>query len=239
MLQNSSLQSTSTDTFRDDDVEKMKYRHREEMKSLSTENDNLHSRTKQLQSDLQTHKESLDVTVRYKIDLEKALEEKIFFQHEFDRLKYEKDLIEQEKLEYKLKYNSLQEEIRAILLDRSKLEQQLTGELQEQMQQRQRSSNDIQKYKTQMEEVNMKLADAEARLLVLHTQNEALSASKDREIKDEYELLTQRLNVIESEKSNAEQRYHNQHTEITNKQQPLIVLASTSSNSGTKHQHSP
>ena len=105
-----------TSSFRDDDIDKMKSRHREQMKILSTENDDLHHRTKQLQSDLQLHKESLDVTIRYKIDLEKAIEEKTFFQHELDRLKHEKDLIEQEKLEYKTKYDSLQEEIRLILI---------------------------------------------------------------------------------------------------------------------------
>jgi chromosome segregation ATPase len=239
MLQNSSSQSISADTFREDDVEKIKSRHREKMKLLSSENDDLHYRTKQLQSDLQLHKESLDVTVRYKIDLEKALEEKTFFQHEFDRLKYEKDLIEQEKVEYKLKYDGLQEEIRIILLDRSKLEQKLTGDLQEQMQERQRSSHDIQKYKTEIEHTNTKLSDAESRLLVLQTQNESLLTSKDREIKNEFESLSQRLNSIESEKSNAEQRYHHQHKEITSKQEPLVVHTSTSWNSNAQHQHSP
>jgi chromosome segregation ATPase len=214
------------------------------MKLLSAENDDLHQRTKQLQSDLQLHKESLDVTIRYKIDLEKALEEKTFLQHELDRLKHEKDFIEQEKIDYKTKYDNLQEEIRILLLDRSKLEQKLTNELQEQIKQRQRSTDDIKKYKTQIEQLNIKLGDAEARLLVLQTQNEALIASKDRDIKNEFESLTHRLNMIESEKINAEQRYHNEHKEIANKQQqvlhePLVILTSTPLNNAGQHQHSP
>ncbi|CAF5112408.1 unnamed protein product, partial [Rotaria socialis] len=80
---------------------RIKSRHREELRLLSDENDDLHHRTKQLESDLQLHKESLDVTIRYKIDLEKALEEKTFYQRELDRLKHEKAHIEQEKIEYK------------------------------------------------------------------------------------------------------------------------------------------
>lgn len=216
------------------------------MKLLSAENDDLHQRTKQLQSDLQLHKESLDVTVRYKIDLEKALEEKTFLQHELDRLKHERDFIEQEKLDYKTKYDSLQEEIRALLMDRSKIEEKLTNELQEQMKQRQRSTDDSKKYKTQIEQLNLKLGDAEARLLVLQTQNEALIASKDRELKNEFESLTHRLNAIEAEKFNAEQRFHNEQKDISSKQQqqqhhvvhePLLLLASTPLNSGLTQQH--
>jgi len=220
------------------------------LKLLSAENDELHQRTKQLQSDLQLHKESLDVTIRYKIDLEKALEEKAILQMELDRLKHERDTIEQDKLEYKTKYDALQDEIRTILSDRSKLEQKLTNELQEQIKQRQRTTDDVKKYKTQIEQLNMKLGDAEARLLVLQTQNEALLASKDREIKHEFESLTQRLNQIESEKFNAEQRYQNEHKEILNKQQqqqqhtlhePLVILTSTPLSNGVQnhHQHSP
>ncbi len=201
--------SHSTNSFGDDDVDKIKFQHRKQMKLLSAENDNLHYRTKQLESDLELHKESLDVTVRYKIDLEKAIEEKTYFQREFDRLKSEKDLIEQEKLEYKTKYNSLQEEIRLILFDRSKLEQKLTGELQEHFQEKQRSTDDLKKYRMQIEQLNIKLDDAETRLFSLQTQNETLLTSKDRHIEHEYESLTQRLNQIESDKSDAEQRYHN------------------------------
>ncbi|CAF4591809.1 unnamed protein product, partial [Rotaria magnacalcarata] len=48
--------------------------------------------------------------------------------------------------------------------------------------------------------------------------------SKDREIKNEFESLSQRLTQIESNKIDAEQRYHNQHNEITNKQQQKQVL---------------
>lgn len=222
------------------------------MKLLSAENEDLHQRTKQLQSDLQLHKESLDVTIRYKIDLEKALEEKTLLQHELDRLKHEKEFIEQEKLDYKAKYDNLQEEIRAILLDRSKLEQKLTNELQEQMKQRQRTTDDVKKYKAQIEQLNIKLGDAEARLLVLQTQNEALLTSKDREIKTEFDTLTHRLNMIESEKLNAEQRFHNEQRDIANKQQqqshvlhePLVILTSPLSNALQQqqqhhHQHSP
>jgi uncharacterized protein (DUF3084 family) len=214
------------------------------MKLLSAENDDLHQRTRQLQSDLQLHKESLDVTIRYKIDLEKALEEKTFLQHELDRLKHEKDYIEQEKFDYKTKYDNLQEEIRVILSDRSKIEQKLTNELQDQIKQRQRSTDDGKKYRTQIEQLNLKLGDAEARLLVLQTQNEALLASKDREIKHEFESLTHRLNMIETEKLNAEQRYQNEHKEITNKQQqvlhePLVILTSTPLSNSVHHQHSP
>jgi chromosome segregation ATPase len=209
------------------------------MKLLSAENDDLHQRTKQLQSDLQLHRESLDVTIRYKIDLEKALEEKTFLQHELDRLKHERDFIEQEKIEYKNKYDNLQEEIRLLLLDRSKIEQKLNNELQEHVKQRQRSTDDVKKYKTQIEQLNIKLGDAEARLLVLQTQNEALIASKDRDMKNEFETLTHRLNLIESDKLTAEQRYHNENKEIANKQQhvlhePLVILTN-----GHHHQHSP
>ncbi|CAF2385966.1 unnamed protein product [Rotaria sp. Silwood2] len=246
--QTNTLQTAAAGVLREEDIEKIKLRHREEMKLLSAENDDLHQRTKQLQSDLQLHKESLDVTIRYKIDLEKALEEKTFLQHELDRLKHERDFIEQEKIDFKTKYDNLQEEIRLILLDRSKLEQKLTNELQEQMKQRQRSTDDTKKYKTQIEQLNIKLGDAEARLLVLQTQNEALLASKDREIKNEFETLTQRLNIIESEKLNAEQRFHNEQRDITNKQQqhvlhePLVILTSTPLSNAAQqqqHQHSP
>lgn len=244
--QANSLQSTATGVLREEDIEKIKLRHREEMKLLSAENDDLHQRTRQLQSDLQIHRESLDVTIRYKIDLEKALEEKTFLQHELDRLKHEKDFIEQEKVDYKSRSENLQEEIRVLLLDRSKIEQKLNGELQEQTKQRQRSIDDLKKYKTQIEQLNIKLGDAEARLLVLQTQNEALIVSKDRDIKTEFETLAHRLNLIESEKLNAEQRYLNEHKEITHKQQqpppphafhePLVILTSPN---GLQHQHSP
>ena len=245
MHQSASLQSSSNNVLREEDIEKIKLRHREEMKLLSAENDDLHQRTKQLQSDLQLHKESLDVTIRYKIDLEKALDEKLFLQHELDRLKHERDAIEQEKLEFKSRYDHLQDEIRVTLADRSKLEEKLTHELQEQMKQRQRSTDDGKKYKAQIEQLNMKLGDAEARLLVLQTRNETLLASKDREIKSEFQTLTQRLNVIESEKANAEQRYQNEHREIASKHQhvlhePLTVLTSTPLSNGGQHSaHSP
>ena len=215
------------------------------MKLLSAENDDLHQRTKQLQSDLQLHKESLDVTIRYKIDLEKAIEEKTLLQHELDRLKHEKDSIEQDKADYKIKYDNLQDEIRTLLSDRSKIEQKLTNELQEQIKQRQRCSDDAKKYKGQIEQLNLKLGDAEARLLVLQTQNEALLASKDREIKSEFESLTQRLNMIESEKQNAEHRYQHEHKDLNHKQQhtlhePLMVLTSSpAANAVHAHQHSP
>ena len=155
--------SSLNNGLREEDIEKIKLRHREEMKLLSAENDDLHQRTKQLQSDLQLHKESLDVTIRYKIDLEKALDEKLFLQHELDRLKHERDAIEHEKLEFKSKYDHLQDEIRVTLADRSKLEEKLTYELQEQMKQRQRSTDDGKRYKSQIEQLNMKLGDAEAR----------------------------------------------------------------------------
>jgi hypothetical protein len=205
------------------------------MKLLSAENDDLHSRTRQLKSDLQLHKESLDVTVRYKIELEKALEEKTYFQHELDRLKSEKDLLKQERLEYKTKYDSLQEEIRLILFDRSKLEQKLTEELQEHFQEKQRSTDDLRKYQTEIEQLNIKLSDAETRLLVLQTQNKSLLTSEDHNIKTEFETFTQRLNKIESDKSDAEQHYHKQNQQISNKQQhilyePLLVFNSTLSN---------
>lgn len=236
------LQSNAAGVLREEDIEKIKLRHREEMKLLSAENDDLHQRTRQLQSDLQLHRESLDVTIRYKIDLEKALEEKTFLQHELDRLKHEKDLVEQEKVDYKTRSDHLLEEIRMLSSDRTKIEQKLNSELQEQMKQRQRSTDDSKKYKNQIEQLNIKLGDAEARLLVLQTQNEALIASKDREIKNGFETLTQRLNSIESEKHNAEQRYHHEHKEIIHKQQqnglhePLVIVTS---GNGLHHQHSP
>lgn len=216
---------TSRSFHQDDDIERIQTRHREELKLLSAENDDLHSRTKQLESDLELHKESLDVTIRYKIDLEKALEEKTFYQRELNRLKTEKDSIEEEKLEYKTKYNSLQEEIRVILFDRSKLEQKLTSELHEHIQEKQRSTDDKQKYRMEIEQLNIKLGDAEARLHALQTQNEALLASKDRHINDEFESLSQRLTQIESNRITAEQRYHN---EITSKQKQTPTQANMS-----------
>lgn len=243
------LQASAAGVLREEDIEKIKSRHREEMKLLSAENDDLHQRTKQLQSDLQLHKESLDVTIRYKIDLEKALEEKLFLQRELDRLKHEKDFIEQEKTDYKTKYDSLQDEIRALILDRSRLEQKLTHELEEQTKQTQRSTDDSKKYKAQIEQLNLKLGEAEARLLVLQSRNEAILASKDEEIKNGLETLTQRLNMIESEKLHAEQRYQNERQEITNRQQqqtqphisptihePLVILTSPSMHNGIQHQ---
>ena len=169
----------------------MKSRHREEMKSLSAENDHLHDRSKELQSDLELHRDSLDVAVRYKMDLEKALEDKAFFQREFDRMKEEKDRLDQEKFEFKCKYDSLQDEIRKILLDRSKLEQQLTSEVQEQIHERQRSKEDVQKYKAQVERVNMQLTDAQQRLSTLEGQNQSLLSTKDRQMTSNLETVTQ------------------------------------------------
>ncbi|UJR09774.1 hypothetical protein I4U23_014001 [Adineta vaga] len=222
-IQAKSLHSTSSSSTSDDDDDndKTESRHREEMKSLSAAKDDLHHRTKQFQTDVQLHKESVDATKRYQMDLEKALQDKLFFQQELDRLKREKNLVEHEKLEYKSKYDGLQEEIRLILFDRTKLEQSLTGELQEHIQEKQRSTDDIKKYRKKIEELNIKLGDAEARLMVLQTQNEDLLASKDRQIKDEYETLAQRLNKTESDQIDATQRYHNQHKEITNKQHTI------------------
>ncbi|CAF1486410.1 unnamed protein product, partial [Adineta steineri] len=217
MLQKNSVHSSSSNSYQDSDADTIR--------SLTAENKELHHRTKQLQSDVELHKESLDITKRYKIDLEKALEEKNIFSTGI---------------------RSLQEEIRVILFDRSKLEKNLTGELQEHIQEKQRSSDDIKKYRTEIEQLNIKLGDAEARLLVLQTQNEALLASKDRTIKHEYESLTERLNKTESDKNNAEQRYHDQHKHITNKQQQqhslgasLAAITSTPLSHGAHPQQSP
>ena len=93
----------------------------------------------------------------------------------------------------------------------------------------------LRKYRTEIEQLNIKLDDAEARLLVLQTQNETLLSTKDRDIKNEFDSLTQRLNKIESDKSDAEQRYHK---EITNK--PLSIHTSTplSNTIITQHQRS-
>ncbi|CAF1318438.1 unnamed protein product, partial [Rotaria sp. Silwood1] len=63
------------------------------------------------------------------------------------------------------------------------------------------------------------IADAEARLRVLQTKNRTLLALKDQHIKTEFESLTQHLNKVESDKLDVEQCYHNQHEEITDKQQ--------------------
>ncbi|CAF1562232.1 unnamed protein product [Rotaria sp. Silwood1] len=239
ILQANNLPTSIRSSHHDDDIDKIQARHREELKLLSAENDDLHNRTQQLESDLELHKESLDVTVRYKIDLEKALEEKTFYQHELDHLKYEKNLIEQEKFEYKTKYDSLQDEIRIILLDRSKLEQKLTSELQEHLEEKQRSTDDKQKYRIEIEQLNIKLNDAETRLRLLQTQNETLLVSKDRNIKNEFDSLSQRLTQIESNKLNAEQRYHNQHNEITNKQQQQQISNQQSINNiQDQHSHS-
>jgi len=70
-----------------------------------------------------------------------------------------------------------------------------------------------------------------------------LLASKDRSIKNEFESLTQRLNKTESDKIDAERRYHSQHKEITNKQQhalndPLTLLTSTPLSHGAQQQYS-
>ena len=243
MFQENSLQLTVADGFTTSDIDKMKNRHHEGLKLLSAENEDLHSRTQQLQSELELHKESLNITARYKIDLENALEEKNTFQHELDRLKSEKDLIEQEKMEYKNKYNNLQEEIRVILLDRSKLEQKLTSELQEHIQERQRSTDDVQKYRTDIEQLNIKLNDAEARLRALQMQNESLSATKDRNIKHEFESRIEHLNQIESENLNSQRSDHNPNDEIVNKQQnlnePLTPLTTTLSNNRSQGQRLP
>ena len=85
-------------------------------------------------------------------------------------MKQEKEQAYQEKMQIKLKYDGLLEEIRVILLDRSKLEQQLTNELQERMEQRQRSKDDLHKYQLQISEVNQKLVDTQARLVLLQSQ---------------------------------------------------------------------
>ncbi|CAF1186000.1 unnamed protein product [Adineta ricciae] len=221
LFQAKNSRSTSSSSTPDDDNDVVVSRRHEEMKSLSAASDDLHHRAKQFQADVQLHKESVDLTKRYQIDLEKALEEKLFFQEELDRLKREKSLVEQERLEYKSKYNSLQEEIRLLLSDRAKLEQTLTGELQEHIQEKQRSTDDIKKYRQKIDELNMKLGDAESRLMALQAQNETLLTSKDRQIKDDYESLAQRLNKTESEQIHATQRYHNQHNELTNKQRTV------------------
>lgn len=189
------LESTNlTSSLRDDDIDKIQSRHREELKYLSAENNDLHDRTKKLQSDLDLHRESLDVTIRYKIDLEKAIEDKINFQRELDRLKQEKDFIEQEKLQYKIKYDSLQEEIRVILFDRSKLEQKLTTELQEHLQEKQRSTDDLRKYRLEIEELNQKLNDAQTRLNTLQTQNHSLVTLKDQDINTQHLIKTETRN---------------------------------------------
>ncbi|CAF0763436.1 unnamed protein product [Didymodactylos carnosus] len=242
--QNSMHMSNSSSTngigggiLREEDIEKIKSRHREEMKLLSLENEDLHQRTKQLQSDLQLHKESLDVTVRYKIDLEKACEEKTYLQQELNRFKLEKDLIEQEKFEYKTKYESLQDEIRLLLFDRSKIEQKLTAEIQEQGKQRTKNSEDIRKYKQQIEQLNIKLGDSEAKMLSLQSRNETLMKSKDMELKSEFDTLTKRLNTIENDQIIAEKRYQNENillTELTRQQQKQ---SNDSTVNVTKQQH--
>jgi chromosome segregation ATPase len=177
-LQANTSHSSTTNAFDDDDLNHSRYR--EERKVLPAENEH---RRKPL--------ESTDVTERNKIDLEKALEEKTYFQHELNRLKSEKDLLAQEKLEYKTKYDHLQEEIHSILLDRSKLEQKLTGELQEHFQEKQRSTDDLKKYRTQIEQLNIQLSDAEAHLSVLQTQKTSFLTSKNE---SEQHHLTHNLN---------------------------------------------
>ncbi|CAF1517476.1 unnamed protein product [Adineta ricciae] len=221
LFQAKNSRSTSSSSTPDDDNDVVVSRRHEEMKSLSAAGDDLHHRAKQFQADVQLHKESVDLTKRYQIDLEKALEEKLFFQEQLDRLTREKSLVEQERLEYKSKYDSLQDEIRLLLSDRAKLEQTLTGELQEHIQEKQRSTDDIKKYRQKIDELNMKLGDAESRLMALQAQNETLLTSKDRQIKDDYESLAERLNKTESEQIHATQRYHNQHNELTNKQRTV------------------
>ena len=156
----------------EDDIEKVQSRYREDLKALFAENEELHRQKKELQSDLELHKDTIDVTVRYKLDLQKAMDEKTFFQREFDRLKQEKDLIEQERLEYKSKYDGLQDEIRMILSDRSKLEQKLTEELQEHFRVKQHSTDHSNQYRLEIEQLNIKLADAEAGLLAFEKQNQ-------------------------------------------------------------------
>lgn len=156
----------------EEDIEKVQSRYREDLKALFAENEELHRQKKELQSDLELHKDTIDVTVRYKLDLQKAIDEKTFFQREFDRLKQEKDQIEQERLEYKSKYDGLQDEIRMILSDRSKLEQKLTEELQEHFREKQHSTDHSNQYRLEIEQLNLKLTDAEARLLAFDKQNQ-------------------------------------------------------------------
>lgn len=171
--------SIPSEGLSDEDLRKIYALHQNQMKILTLANDQLHDRTKRLESDIAVHEESVEATIRQKIDLEKGLDEKDRFQREFDRLKYEKELINQERLQYKIKYDCLQEETRTILLDRSKLEQQLTAELQEQIQQRQRSTADLKNYQFQIEQMNLKLLDAQAQISVLQSPGHTLTSTKN------------------------------------------------------------
>lgn len=117
-----------------------------------------------------------------------------FFQQELERLQIEKNRIEQEKFEYKSKYDILQEEIRVILIDRSKLERKLTEEFEAHFQDKQRSTNDVDKYRSQIDELNMKLSDAQARLVELKAQNEILTKTTTTTTKQEHRL-TQPLTI--------------------------------------------
>ena len=119
-------------------------------------------------------------------ELQKLFDEKNFYQQEFERIKQERDQLHQEKTQIKLKYDGLLEEIRMILLDRSKLEQQLTSELQERMEQRQRAKEDLHKYQLQIAEVNQKLADAQARLVLLQSQTPPVVVPSVRPAEENY-----------------------------------------------------
>ena len=165
----------------DDELEKIQIRHREELKILSAENEDLHRQKKELLSDLDLHKDTIDVTVRYKLDLQKAIDEKTSFQREVDRLKQEKDLLEQERLEYKSKYDGLQEEIRLILADRSKLERKLTEELSEHFHEKQRTTDHSNQYRMEIEQLNLKLVDAEVRLHTFEQTNRTPSQQQQQQ----------------------------------------------------------
>ena len=184
-------------------------------------------------NDLNKHS-SNELTPRYKIDLENALEEKSSYKHELERLKHEKKRIEQEKLEYKTKYDSVQEEIHAILFDRTKLEQKLTSELQEHSQERQRSTDNLRKYRQETEELNIKLNDAETRLIALQTQNQTLLSTNNRDIKNQVENVVKHLYDTQSP-------YFNQSNKLQQQQhvshESLVFPPSTSFNNRLQYQY--
>ncbi|CAF1371037.1 unnamed protein product, partial [Didymodactylos carnosus] len=57
--------------------------------------------------------------------------------------------------------------------------------------------------------------DCEAKMLSLQYQNEALTKSKELEVKNEFQALTKRLNTIENDKITAENQYQNENMLLT------------------------
>jgi hypothetical protein len=150
-------------------------------------------------SDVDYNRMSSNDNLRYRRDLEKALQDKQYYQDEYDRLKFEKEQIIQEKLEHKIKYDCLLNEIRVLLVDRSKLEQQLTSDLHERIEQRQQAKNDLYKYQMETAQLSMKLADAEVRLKHFQSENSLVITSNMSNVNNDVQVRTTRLDTMSND----------------------------------------